>query len=119
MGGGGATPPAAPTISTTAAQNGAILVTLADSTSGAVIFYTVDGSTPTPSSQTYEAPFLVASNLTVNAIAVSPASSVLTISTVSSQTFTLNIPSGTLVWSDEFSNTSGAIAQPDPTVWTY
>jgi hypothetical protein len=51
---------AAPTISTTAAQNGAVVVTLASTTSGATIYYTVDGSTPTPSSQVYEAPFLVA-----------------------------------------------------------
>lgn len=29
------------------------------------------------------------------------------------------IPSGTLVWSDEFSNTTGANARPDPTKWTY
>jgi len=44
---------------------------------------------------------------------------VLMISTVTSQSFSPNIPSGMLVWSDEFTNTSGAPAQPDPTVWTY
>jgi beta-glucanase (GH16 family) len=117
--GGGGNPPAAPTISTTAAQNGAVMVSLASATSSAVIFYTLDGSTPTPSSPQYQAPFLVASNLTVNAIAISGSSSVLTVSTVTSQTFTLNIPAGTLVWSDEFTNSTGAIAQPDPEVWTY
>jgi beta-glucanase (GH16 family) len=118
-GGGAGNPPAAPTISTTAAQNGAVIVSLASATSSAVIFYTVDGSTPTPSSQQYQAPFLVASNLTVNAIAISGASSALTVSPVTSQSFTLNIPSGTLVWSDEFTNSTGAIAQPNPAVWTY
>jgi len=117
--GGGGNPPAAPTISATAAENGAVIVSLASATSSAVIFYTLDASTPTPSSPQYQAPFLVASNLTINAIAIAGSSSVLTVSTVTSQTFTLNIPSGTLVWSDEFTNSTGAIAQPNPEVWTY
>jgi len=116
-GGGGNPPPAAPTISTTAAQNGAVIVSLASTTTGASIFYTVDGSVPSPSSQQYLAPFLVASNLTVNAIASAGSSS--TLSTVTSQTFAPNIPSGTVVWSDEFTNSSGVPAQPDPAVWTY
>ena len=118
-GGGGGNPPAAPTISTTAAQNGAVIVSLTSATAGVVINYTVDGSTPTPASQQYQAPFLVASNLTVNAIAVSGASRVLTVSTVASQSFSPNIPSGTLVWSDEFTNSTGVNAQPNPAVWTY
>lgn len=118
-GGGGQNQTAAPTISSTPAQNGAVIVSLSSATSGAVIFYTVDGSTPTPSSQQYQAPFLVSSNLTVSAIAISGASTVLTPSKVTSQSFTPNIPSGTLVWSDEFSNSTGAIAQPNPAVWTY
>ncbi len=117
MGAGGQTLPAAPTISTSAAQNGAVIVSLAGAP-GVVINYTIDGSTPTPASPQYQAPFLVASNLTVKAIAVGGAP-VLMSSTVTSQSFSPNIPSGTLVWSDEFTNTSGAPAQPDPTVWTY
>lgn len=119
IGTGGRGQTAAPTISTTAAQNGAIVVSLATTSNGAGIFYTVDGSSPTASSQQYLGPFLVASNLTVNAIAIAGTSNVLTPSTVTTQTFTPNIPSGTLVWSDEFTNNTGAIAQPDPTVWTY
>jgi beta-glucanase (GH16 family) len=116
-GGSGTNPPAAaPTAATTAAQNGAVIVTLSTSTSGATIYYTVDGSTPTTSSPIYEAPFLVASNLTLNAIAASPG---LTNSAVSSKTFAPNIPSGTLVWSDEFSNSTGANVQPNPATWTY
>jgi beta-glucanase (GH16 family) len=115
-GGGGTTPATAPTISTTAAQNGAVVVTLTSATSGATIYYTVDGSTPTTSSQIYEAPFLVASNLTVNAMAAASGDSN---SSVTSQTFSPNIPSGTLVWSDEFSNSTGANAEPNSTVWTY
>jgi beta-glucanase (GH16 family) len=116
--GGGGNPPATPTISTTPAQNGAVIVSLA-AAAGTVINYTVDGSTPTPASQQYQAPFLVASNLKVEAIAVSGASATLQVSTVASQSFSPNIPSNTLVWSDEFANTSGAPAQPDPTIWTY
>ncbi|MGA2672718.1 MAG: family 16 glycosylhydrolase [Terracidiphilus sp.] len=107
---------AAPTISTAAAQNGAVVVSLASATSGASIYYTVDGSTPTTSSQQYQAPFLVASNLTVNAIATASGD---TASSVTSQSFAPNIASGTLVWSDEFSNSTGASAQPNPLVWTY
>lgn len=106
----------APVITTTAAQNNAVVVKLTSATSGATIHYTVDGSTPTTSSQIYEAPFLVASNLTVNAIA---AASGYSDSSVTSQTFSPNIPSGTLVWSDEFSNSTSANAQPNPAVWTY
>jgi len=107
---------AAPAISTTAAQNGAVIVTLATTTPGAAIYYTVDGSTPTTSSTIYEAPFLVALNLTLNAIATASGD---TNSTVATQTFTPNIPSGTLVWSDEFNNSTNANAQPNPQTWTY
>jgi beta-glucanase (GH16 family) len=116
---GPGSPPAAPSVSTTSAQNGAVIVTLASTTSGVSIFYTVDGSSPTSTSQPYLAPFLVASNLTVKAIAVDASSDVLQVSAVTSQSFSPNIASGTLVWSDEFSNFSGSAAQPDPTVWTY
>ncbi len=113
FGGGGQT--AAPTVSTSAAQNGAVIVSLVSTTQGAAIYYTVDGSTPTASSPQYQAPFLVASNLTVNAIAISGGST----STVTRTPFSPNIPSGTLVWSDEFTNNTGAPAQPDPAIWTY
>ncbi len=112
------TPVLAPTISTTGApngaQNGAVIVTLT-AASGASIYYTLDGSTPTTSSQSYQAPFLVSSSLTVTAIASSGGAT----STTAIQSFNINLPSGTLVWSDEFTNSTGAIAEPDPTVWTY
>jgi beta-glucanase (GH16 family) len=107
---------AAPSISSTAAQNGAVVVSLATTTAGATVYYTVDGSTPSASSPQYFAPFLVASNLTVKAIATAPGN---TASGVTSQSFAPNIPSGTLVWSDEFSNSTTANAQPNPLVWTY
>jgi len=120
-GSSGTTPPtqaqtAAPTITTTAAQNGAVILSLASSTAGANIYYTVDGTTPTASSQQYQAPFLVAANLTVKAIATASSS---TASSVTSRSFALNIASETLVWSDEFTNSTGVNAQPNPAVWTY
>ena len=104
-GGSSPTPPptptaaTAPTIATSTsngAQNGAVIVTLASATSGATIYYTVDGSTPTTSSQLYTAPFLVSSNITVNAIATASGD---TASSVTTKAFAPNIPSGTLVWS--------------------
>jgi beta-glucanase (GH16 family) len=107
---------AAPAISTAAAQNGAAIVSLTTSTQAATIYYTVDGSTPTASSPQYFAPFLVASNLTVKAIATAAG---IAPSNVTSQSFAPNIPSGTLVWSDEFSNSTGANAAPNPAIWTY
>lgn len=112
-GGGNSVSP--PTISTKATLNGAVMVSLSVTTPGALVYYTVDGSTPTASSQQYQAPFLVARNLTVKAIAIAGTTS----SPVTMQAFSPNIASGTLVWSDEFSNSTGAIAQPDPTIWTY
>lgn len=114
-GSGSVSKAATPTIVTTAAQNGAVIVHLSTTTSGAAIYYTVDGTTPTTSSQLYQAPFLVASNLTVKAIAQGSGSP----SDIVSRSFSPSIPSGALVWSDEFANTTGTIAQPDPMIWTY
>lgn len=115
-GGGTTTTTATPAISATAAQNGAQIVALADTTSGASIYYTTDGSTPTTSSPIYEAPFLVSSSVTVKAMAQATGD---TASAVASQSYTVNAASGTLVWSDEFSNSTGASAQPSSTTWTY
>ena len=119
---GNTTPPpaqkaATPTFTSTAAQNGAVIVTLADSTSGATIYYTLDGSTPNNTSQSYQAPFLVASNITINAVAAN-APTYLN-SNVATQAFTPNIASGALVWSDEFNNTGSANIAPNAAVWTY
>ncbi|MGA3050061.1 MAG: family 16 glycosylhydrolase [Terracidiphilus sp.] len=110
---------AAPTITTSTAngaQNGAVIATLASTTSGATIYYTLDGSTPTTSSQIYVAPFLVSSNITVNAIATASGDST---SSVTTKSFAPNIASGTLVWSDEFANTGTTDAQPNAATWTY
>jgi beta-glucanase (GH16 family) len=110
------TPVGAVTLKTTAAQNGAVVVAISSGTPTATIYYTLDGSTPTTSSQIYLAPFLVASNLTVNAMAFYPG---YPTTAVVSQTFTPDISSGTLVWSDEFTNTTSADGEPNPQWWTY
>jgi len=107
---------AIPTLTTETAQNGASVVSLSDSTSGATIYYTLDGSAPSNTSMQYFAPFLVSSNLTVKAVAGAPG---FLASEVMSKNFTPNIASGTLVWSDEFTNSAGANALPDAKIWTY
>lgn len=121
-GGGGSGPPptsthaATPVLTSTPGQNGAVVVALSSSSSGATIHYSVDGSTPTSASPTYQAPLLVASNETVKAIAQANG---LLDSAVMSQDFAPNIGSGVLVWSDEFTNSGSSPAQPNPSVWTY
>jgi beta-glucanase (GH16 family) len=40
-------------------------------------------------------------------------------SNTATQSFSPSIPSGTLVWSEEFSNSTGAKAEPNPQLWTY
>jgi beta-glucanase (GH16 family) len=104
------------TISTSPAQNGAVLVSLHSNTAGDTVYYTEDGSAPTTASTVYLAPFLVTSSLTVKTLAVASGNAN---SPVTEKTFDLDIPSGTLVWSDEFANSTEANAQPNPKVWTY
>jgi beta-glucanase (GH16 family) len=104
-----------PVFSTTPALNGAVILTMASTTSGAAVQYTIDGSTPTTSSPIYQTPMLISSNLTINAIATAsgaPSSSAATWTAPA-------VAPGVLVWSDEFTNTTGANAQPNPAVWTY
>ncbi len=96
-GGGGSatTPPVTPTAATpilspasgtfTSAQS----VTLADSTAGASIYYTVDGSTPTTGSTLYSKAIAVSSTMTIKAIAA--ASGYLN-SASASGTYTINLP---------------------------
>jgi beta-glucanase (GH16 family) len=110
--GAGTSSAATPVIAVTAAQNGAVIVSISDATPGATIRYTLDGRQPSASSQIYEAPFLVAAILTVNAMATVAGGAN---SSVASKQFAPNIAADTLVWSEEFS----APGRPDPAVWTY
>jgi len=107
---------ATPVLTTKQAQHGAVIVSLASKTPGATIHYTVNGSEPSDKSPVYEAPFLVASNVTVKAYATVAGNKA---SLPVSRSFTPNIAPGTLVWGDEFSNGTGKNKQPDPTVWGY
>lgn len=64
-------------------------VTISDTTPGATIHYTIDGSTPTTSSPTFTSPISVGSSETINAIAVATGFSN---STVATGTYTINLP---------------------------
>jgi beta-glucanase (GH16 family) len=114
-GGGGSITVATPTISMTAQLNGAQLISMADGTPGTAIYFTVDGSTPNTSSALYISPLLLTANATVKAVAYSGS----TASQVASQSISPNIASGTLVWSDEFTNTTAGNIAPNSTFWTY
>ena len=66
----GATQAATPVITpATESFNSSVQVTLTDGTAGASIYYTTDGSTPTPASTIYKGAFSVTTTTTVNAIA--------------------------------------------------
>ena len=106
---------AEPVFSTATAQNGAVIVAISASKEAAV-HYTIDGSTPTASSPTYQCPMLISTKLTINAIATAPGA---TSSAVVSWTTSATVEPGALVWSDEFTNDTGSSAQPNPAVWTY
>src|SRR5260370_23679609 len=55
------------------AYSKAVTLKLKDSTRGAVIYYTMDGWTPTAESNRYTGPITIDSTTTVQAIAISPA----------------------------------------------
>jgi glucosylceramidase len=95
-GGGGSTPPPTPptaAIPTFAPTPGtftsAQTVTLADSTAGAAIYYTLDGSTPTTSSKLYSASIAVSATTTIEAIA---AASGYSNSAIATGVFTITLP---------------------------
>jgi sugar lactone lactonase YvrE len=71
-------------------------VSISDTTTGAVIYYTVDGTTPTTSSTVYRSPLTLSSTTTVNAIAVATGYSN---SIAASATYTFHPSLGTTTYS--------------------
>jgi beta-glucanase (GH16 family) len=110
-----ATTSASPSFTTTAALSHAVIVSVTDNTPGATIYYTTDGTTPSAQSPRYLAPFLVASDLTVKAVAIADGKP----GTVSTMKLAPAIPPGTLVWSDEFNDAADLGQRPNPAIWTY
>jgi len=86
-------------------------VALSDATSGAAIFYTTDGSTPTTASQQYSSPISVTVDTTIEAIATASGYSQ---SAVATGTYTLSGPTVSVVLSTHDS-VSLLTAQPDVT----
>jgi hypothetical protein len=84
-----ASPAATPTFSPTAGTYASTQsVSIADSTSGATIYYTTDGSTPTINSTQYTGPITVSTSQTLNSIATA---SGYTSSSVASATYTISV----------------------------
>src|SRR5205814_2730708 len=81
----------------------AVVVTLTDSTAGATIYYTTDGSTPTTASAAYAGPITVTQTTTIKAIAGAPG---YTTSPVAGATYTIRVATPT------FSVPGGTYSQP-------
>ena len=116
-GGGGSTTPlmpalAAPTFSPSpGSYNAAQSVTLADATSGATIYYTTDGSTPTTNSAVYSGAIAVNVDTTIQAIATA---SGFSSSAVATGAYQIAGPTVSVVLSTH-DRTSLLAAQPDVT----
>jgi hypothetical protein len=95
-------------------------VTLQSATSGASIYYTIDGSTPTQSSNLYAGAFTLTSSAVVKAIAFKSGSNP---SAQASASFTIAAPSAaqlTLNWQDNSTNEDNfAIQRKTGTSGTY
>ena len=80
-------------------------ITLSSASSGALLYYTTDGTTPTTSSTQYSAPFQISATSEIKAIAVAAP---LTASTVTTKQITITNPAtATIPYSQTFNNTLG------------
>ncbi len=80
-----------------------VAITLSTATSGASIYYTLDGSTPTSASQLYSTPFLLNSSATVSVKAFRNG---YTDSVVSTADFSITLPSMEIIIDNRDPNTS-------------
>lgn len=108
-----ASPAATPTFNVsggtyTAAQT----VTISDTTPGATIYYTTDGSTPTAKSTTYSQPVTVSATATINAIAIATG---YPTSAVATAAYTISIPANPV---PVISGLSPALATAGSTAFT-
>ena len=89
-----AAPAAAPVLSlASGTYTSSQTVTITDATHGAAIYYTLDGTAPSTSSTPYSGAITIASTTTLRAIAVA---SGYAPSSISTATYTISIPPGTL-----------------------
>jgi hypothetical protein len=93
-------------------------VTLTEATTGAAIYYTTNGITPTTGSTLYSAPLTVSTTQTIQAIAISGNAS----SSVASATYTIGAPafgcpSGSGSCVDNFTGTSGTLLPAYNSLW--
>jgi hypothetical protein len=73
----------------TGAYNSAQTIGISDATTGATIYYTLDGTNPTTASTVYSGAISVSSTTTVNAIAAAPNYAT---SSMASATYTISLP---------------------------
>jgi hypothetical protein len=79
-------------------------VTLSDTTSGAQIYYTTDGSAPTANSTPYTAPIAVSSNVTIKAVAIFNG---LTNSNVVTAAYSIQLAGTSINFGNGFANVTG------------